>query len=171
MPVYLFTYHAYGSWLPDRPQGFVQRNQGIQPPNPALAGSYRSAMEYEPVKFSRRQKQRLIEKFLEVCTSEGYRGHGAACEFSHLHVLVSWREDLLRVRKIRGRLKNLLALSLSRQAGTTGRPWFSQGASSKRVFGQQHFEYLMNVYLPRHRGWQWFENRAWNKKSTACAEG
>ncbi|MEM1305417.1 MAG: hypothetical protein AAGG46_11005, partial [Planctomycetota bacterium] len=29
MPVYLFTYHTYGSWLPDRPQGYVQRDQGI----------------------------------------------------------------------------------------------------------------------------------------------
>ena len=31
MPVYLFTFHAYGSWLPDNPRGYVRRKEGIQP--------------------------------------------------------------------------------------------------------------------------------------------
>jgi hypothetical protein len=34
MPVYLFTYHAYRSWMPDRPEGFVQEGRGIEAPNP-----------------------------------------------------------------------------------------------------------------------------------------
>ncbi|QDT75400.1 hypothetical protein I41_46100 [Lacipirellula limnantheis] len=29
MPCCLFTYHAYGSWTPDRKQGYVKRHQGI----------------------------------------------------------------------------------------------------------------------------------------------
>ena len=43
MPVYLFTYHAYQSWMPDRARGFVQKGRGIQPPNEALAAAYRQA--------------------------------------------------------------------------------------------------------------------------------
>ena len=41
MPVYLFTYHAYQSWMPDRGRGFVQKGRGIQPTNALLAHAYR----------------------------------------------------------------------------------------------------------------------------------
>src|SRR4051794_35604479 len=29
MPCYLFTYHAYGSWMPDHKRGYVHRGQGV----------------------------------------------------------------------------------------------------------------------------------------------
>ena len=37
MPCYLFTFHAYGTWMPDREEGFVRREQGILPPDEELA--------------------------------------------------------------------------------------------------------------------------------------
>ncbi len=161
MPVYLFTYHAYGSWLPDRPQGFVQRGQGIQPTNTKLASAYREAMTHPPVEFNHDMLQCLIEKLIAVCMGDGYRLHGTATESSHLHTLVSWQDVGTRWSKVCGRIKNLLSLSLSRRAGTTGRPWFVQGASRKRVHKPSHFDYLMQTYLPRHRGLQWYETVGW----------
>lgn len=38
MPVYLFTFHSHGSWLPDRTQGYTRRQQGILPADPYMAG-------------------------------------------------------------------------------------------------------------------------------------
>ncbi len=37
MPCYLFTFHAFGTWMPDREEGFVQRKKGILPPDEELA--------------------------------------------------------------------------------------------------------------------------------------
>ena len=36
MPCYLFTYHAYGSWLPDHAEGYVHWKEGQQPPDDNL---------------------------------------------------------------------------------------------------------------------------------------
>jgi hypothetical protein len=40
MPCYLFTYHAYGSWMPDRVEGYVRRGQGILPRDTQMASLY-----------------------------------------------------------------------------------------------------------------------------------
>ncbi|MEQ8838739.1 MAG: hypothetical protein RID07_18185, partial [Lacipirellulaceae bacterium] len=87
--------------------------------------------------------------------------HGVATDRTHLHAVVSWRNEHLTFRKVRGRIKNLLALDLSRAAGITGRPWFSREASRKQVSDEEHFNYLLRVYLPKHQGWQWYEDRGW----------
>ena len=65
MPCYLFTYHAYGSWMPDRPQGYVQRKQGILPPDAVLAQKYRTAMEQSEAKFTSDVQIALIDSLLE----------------------------------------------------------------------------------------------------------
>ena len=42
MPCYLFTYHGYGTWLPDRSRGYVRRKEGILPTDEApMAECYR----------------------------------------------------------------------------------------------------------------------------------
>ncbi len=59
-------------------------------------------------------------------------------------------------------MKNILSLELSMRAGTKGRPWFVQKASRKRVSNRDHFEYLMNTYIPKkHGGWRWTELLGW----------
>lgn len=60
MPVYLFTYHAYGTWWPDRPQGFVQEGKGIQPTNSNLAVAYRKAAKHPIVSFECKHQKQLI---------------------------------------------------------------------------------------------------------------
>jgi hypothetical protein len=39
MPCYLFTWHAYATWLPDRKQGYVEKGRGILPPDKAAAAN------------------------------------------------------------------------------------------------------------------------------------
>jgi hypothetical protein len=62
---------------------------------------------------------------------------------------------------VRGRIKNLLSLDLSRHAGIMGRPWFAEEASRKRVRDLGHLDYLPGEYLPKHGGVQWYEDRGW----------
>ena len=161
MPVYLFTYHAYLSWLPDRPRGFVQKGKGIQPQNEPLADAYRAAAAHEAVLFDAATQCRLIRKTLAVCQGDKFRLHGASTEPTHLHLVVSWRDESQVFAKVRGRIKNLLSLDLSRRAGVTGRPWFAGEASRKRVGDERHFRHLIDEYLPRHGGVQWYEGRGW----------
>jgi hypothetical protein len=161
MPVYLFTYHAYQSWLPDHHRGFVQKDRGIQSSNKRLADAYRRAAKAEAFTFLPRIQYHLIAKAKAVCVGDGYRLHGAATEPTHLHVLVSWQDIAIPFTKVRGRIRNLLSLDLSKRAGVAGRPWFSTGASRKQVQDNLHFRHLLDEYLPKHGGVQWYEGRGW----------
>jgi hypothetical protein len=161
MPVYLFTYHAYQSWLPDHRRGYVEKGAGIQPSNIQLANAYRAEAQHPPFLFDSLAQYYLILKAQAVCTEDGYRLHGAGSETTHLHFIVSWHDESLPYGKVRGRIKNLMSLDLSRRAGITGRPWFSVGASRKRVNDLRHLRYLLDKYLPNHRGVGWNEDRGW----------
>jgi REP element-mobilizing transposase RayT len=157
MPVYLFTYHAYRSWMPDRPEGFVREGQGIQTPDPRLAKSYAEAAGHPPFRFAPDTQQLLIATAIEVCQRRKWRLHAVATEPTHLHLLLSWRGQA-RWQDVRGRIRNILSLELSKRQGIKGRPWFSQGASRKRVRNREHFDYLVRRYLPTHSGIKWFED-------------
>jgi hypothetical protein len=161
MPVYLFTYHAYQSWLPDHRRGYVKKGAGIQAPSTHLADAYRAEAKYPPFLFDSLTQYYLILKAQSVCIDDEYRLHGAGSESTHLHMVVSWRDDLLPYSKVRGRIKNLMSLDMSRRAGITGRPWFSVGGSRKRVNDLNHLRYLLDKYLPNHRGVGWYEDRGW----------
>jgi len=160
MPVYLFTYHAYGTWWPDRPQGFVQEGKGIQPANSKLAESYRKGAKHPPVSFNSKQQRELIEKLHHIADTDGFLIYAASADTTHVHGLVGWDDDR-GYAQLRGRIKNLLSLHLSRLAGTTGRPRFVKESSRKRVKENEHFEYLLSTYIPKHIGWQWYQRRGW----------
>ena len=160
MPVYLFTYHAYRSWMPDRPEGFVQEGQGVEAPNPRLAESYTEAAGHLPFQFEPATQRFLIVSAIDVCRHRDWRLHGGATEPTHLHLLLSWR-DHARWQDLRGKIRNILSLELSKREGVKGRPWFSKGASRKKVRNREHFDYLMREYLPKHNGVKWFEDRGW----------
>ena len=86
--------------------------------------------------------------------------YAATVDPTHVHALVGW-DDERGYTKVRGRVKNLLSLHLSRLAGITGRTWFVKESSRKRVKDEAHFEYLLNTYLPKHLGWQWYQRRGY----------
>ena len=161
VPVYFFTYHAYRSWMPDHKRGFVKEGEGYLPPNPKLAKAYRDVAKFPPVEFDHDTEKLLIEVAQDVCGRRDWHFHGGATEPSHFHALVSWRGNH-RWQDVRGKIRNILSLELSKRAGTTGRPWFVQKASRKRVRDRDHFDYLMKTYiLKKHRGWRWTEIVRW----------
>ena len=69
--------------------------------------------------------------------------------------------DNARWEDVRGKLKNIMSLELSKHDDTFGRPCFVDGSSRKQVEKNKHFEYLMETYLPDHGGWRWSERRGW----------
>ena len=66
MPVYLFTFHAYRSWMPDRPQGYVRHEAGLLPPDPQAARRYARQAKHVEVQFNERQRWRLVDSAGEV---------------------------------------------------------------------------------------------------------
>lgn len=157
MPVYLFTFHAYRSWNADNPRGFVQRDKGILPPNQALARAYDKAAGAPPTLFGEAAQRALLWIGYDVCLRHSWRLHYAATEPTHVHYLVSWRDELAW-QEISRRLKNVASLVLGQKRDAPGRRWFSRGASRKRISDRQHLDHLVSAYLPKHGGLSWQED-------------
>jgi REP element-mobilizing transposase RayT len=154
MPCYLFTYHGHGTWLPDHSRGYVRRKVGVLAMDVEMGQRYRENLAGEAVYFDAKLQSRLVEGVLYACGCINVRCHAIATDSSHIHLLLSWKHE-------RPPLSVSLAIktSLTRRLNEKydQRTWFSKGGSRKRVTDQDHFDYLMNVYLPRHRGAAWFE--------------
>ncbi len=159
MAVYLFTYHAYRSWSPANPRGYVKRTQGILPRDAKMAQRYDEAAKHPAVRFDRSMQQVMCEELQALCAQQSWRLHYACITATHVHVLVSW-ETFIEFGKVRLRLKQRLGRALSVACDQTG-PWFVQGSSRKQVRDHQHFDYLRQRYLPRktHRGVHYCEQR------------
>ena len=155
MPVYHFTLHAYRTWSPSHPRGFVQRKRGIQPTNLALAREYDRVARDAPVLFNDHLQNVLICGLIDICSQRGWRLHQVATDPTHLHFVVSWR-GFMRWEQVRAKVKNLLSLLLGRFTGET-RHWFVRHGSRKRVKDPSHLKHLLDRYLPDHRGRQWKE--------------
>ena len=156
MPSYLFTYHAYSSWMPDRERGYVQRGKGVLPADREKARQYRAAARQPEARFDSNVQQLVISELQTAWIHQRCRGHFIATDSTHVHVLVSWRDERLS-RRIRSGLKSSLTRRLNRDVRR--QVWFSDGASRKRVRDRFHFRYLVNEYLPSHPGWKWREGR------------
>ena len=92
MPCYLFTWHAYGTWMPDRPQGYV-RDKQILPTDKQAAASYRSRQVEETSHFDPDTQILLIEELKVTSEHRRFRLHAVATEPTHVHVLVSWHDE------------------------------------------------------------------------------
>lgn len=171
MPWYLFTFHAYRSWMPDRPQGYVRRGQGPLPPNDERARQYERNAAQPSILFDEEVQGILIAAARDAAAHQDFRLHCIATESTHAHVLMSWRNDRTWSR-MRAGLKQSLTRTLNRTLGPRAglpaamegkeaerRKWFSGGASRKRVRVRDHFDYLINEYLPSHRGAFWRESQ------------
>jgi REP element-mobilizing transposase RayT len=140
--------------MPDRRAGFVRRGKGILAPNEVLADEYRDRAAQEAVLFDSRVELLLIEESRVAFEKQRCRGHFVATEPTHVHILVSWPDERAWQRMSVG-LKQSLTRRLNHNAGP--RQWFVEGSSRKRVMDREHFDYLVNKYLPRHGGWKWCE--------------
>jgi len=155
MPCYLFTYHAYRSWMPDRKQGFVRRGKGVVPPDEELSRQYRDDAKQEQAGFDSQLQLLAIDELQVAFAYQQCRGHCIATDATHIHVLVSWRGDR-PWKRIRSGLKSSLTRRFNRELQR--RKWFVDSASRKRVKDRSHFDYLVDQYLPSHRGWKWRED-------------
>jgi hypothetical protein len=93
MSCYLFTWHTYGSWLPDRPQGYVHWERGLSSPNVALAACYKEQQKESTVYLSLQQQELIIEEILIAAKRQNIRLHEVASESFHVHVLASWKDE------------------------------------------------------------------------------
>lgn len=157
MPVYLLTFHAHGTWMPDKPKGYVRRGKGIQPTDPAMAMHYRARQQHPIISFDRSIQQALIAITQQACECQLLRLHGIATDTSHIHILISWSDRSKPIARIRQNLKQSLTRQLNERIRRA--QWFSRGGSQKRVSDREHYDYLMNTYLPSHRGLGWFEGQ------------
>jgi REP element-mobilizing transposase RayT len=156
MPCYLFTFHAYRSWMPDRQRGYVRRHQGILPRDGKMADQYARNAKHIAISFASDQQLAVIEILERGVAHIQCRLHFVATDSTHIHALVSWSGERTW-EKNRTSLKRALTLSLKERFGD--RPWLCEGASRKQVRDRKHFEYLVVQYLPSHRGWKWCEGR------------
>src|SRR5438270_512858 len=91
MPVYLLTAHAYRSWREDRPQGYVQRDEGLQEPNEALANWRADHANHDPAKFDDASQRALLEIGKLIAVERAVRLHAQTTTISHVHELISYR--------------------------------------------------------------------------------
>ena len=150
MPVFLITPHAYRSWNADNPRGYVRLNQGILPPDPEQAKRYNRRTKHERVRFDQSLHELLIEGCRDLCNCRGWRLHQIVVVSSHLHALISWTDKSLCSENVRDTIKRILGWMLATHSQQPGRKWFARKGSRKPVHGREHFEHLMNCYLPDH---------------------
>jgi REP element-mobilizing transposase RayT len=154
------------TWMPDHPRGYTKRRKGYQSPNPKAAKVYRNnADDGEACLFDDGLMRAMIDEAQIASKHQRLRLHSGTTEKTHLHYLVSWT-DARNWMSIRNGLKMSLSLRLKRegeQSSNTPRNLtqikLSGGGSRKRVSDQDHFDYLMQTYLPSHSGLKWFEDR------------
>ena len=156
MPVYHFTWHAHGTWRPDNGRGYVERGEGILPPDPQEAERRDRNQKNDRVEFDAPMQGVLIAGAYDCCVRRGWRLHAGGTDPTHVHLLTSWRE-YVEWSAVRDRLKNLLSLFLGRLKQRPGGNWFVDNGSRKRVTRREHFDYLVNSYFPDHRGLFWKE--------------
>jgi REP element-mobilizing transposase RayT len=156
MPCYLFTYHAYGTWLPGRKQGYVKRGRGILPTNAHMHRLYAAALKEDVVKLQETHQLQVINSLLESQAPQHFDVHYAATDATHVHGIVAWRDDR-NALKLRGLIKSSLTRSFN--GAFHRRTWFAEGASRKQIRDREHYDYLVNVYLPKHNGWKWSQGR------------
>jgi len=156
MPVYHFTYHAFGTWLPDHGRGYTRRGAQVLPPDHEMADRYRANMSQPPVRFTSEVQRVMIAELQTACEAQGYTLHSVGTDDTHLHVVVAW--DCSRHwKRVRAGIQSSLSRRLNAMYGK--RKWFVARPSRKRVRDRAHLDYLVAEYHPAHRGWKWNRQR------------
>jgi len=161
MPCYHFTFHGYGTWMPDEDDGYVKRNVGKLPQDCVEASRYRARMTDDEVEFGDEHQQALIGEIHIAAHHQNFRTHYIATEPSHIHSLVSWTDDLRTFEKLRASIRQSLSRRLSREFRK--RRWLSEGGSRRRVSNEDYCNFLVCTYLPGHSGWKWSPERGLHK--------
>lgn len=165
MPCYFFTFHAYGTWLPDRKRGFIRHDgEGVHKQDIALGQTYKQQMKQDIVYFDHKAQQCMIQALLDAADIIDIRLHGIGTDTTHLHILTSWYGQRTW-EQLRYKLKRVLTYRL---AELHQQQWFVRAGSRKRVKDHEHFNYLMHEYIPKHQGHKWFETCAYKTNKTSA---
>ena len=152
MPCYFFTYHAFGSWMPDRRRGYTKRDNTILPPDPEMAERYRENMKGSRVTFTREIQKIIVEEILIAAGFQRFIPRGIGTDETHIHALVAWT-DGRTWNQVRNGIRSSITRRLNKEFGR--RKWFVESASRKRVRNRKHYDYLIITYIPDHPGWKW----------------
>ena len=109
-------------------------------------------MNESRVSFDPGTQKAMIEEVLVAARFQRFKAEAIGTDASHLHVLESWRDERVW-EKMRNSLRTSLTRKLNELFGR--RNWFSESASRKRVRDRDHYDHLVNTYLPDHPGWKW----------------
>jgi len=156
MPVYLFTYHAYGSWMPDHKRGYTRKEEGVLPADQEMASNYRSNQGQSSVVFDTQLQQALIEEVQVAASFQRFVTYMIATDPSHLHVLCGWNDER-QWDKLRNGIRESITRMLNRSVKR--RKWLTENASRKQVLDETHFNHLRENYLSDHRGLKWRPDR------------
>lgn len=152
MPVYHFNLHAYGTWLPDRNEGYDPHGQGHHPPDSIAAKRYRVRMHNPATTLSHAVQQHALQILIESQKFQCFELYAFAAESTHLHALVGWRDDRDPF-KVRSQVKSSLTRALNKAFGK--RQWFVAKAGHTVVKDEEHLCHLLDNYLPKHQGLFW----------------
>ena len=162
MPTFLFTFHAYRSWMPDHPRGYTKRGVGYLAPDPTMQRAYERCATYLPTIFDHSLQRELVRHVLTIPNHIAVDIFAVATETSHIHILCGWSIDR-SWESIRDSIKRSISIKL-KQLATAEKPLFlSAGASRKQVLNQEHFDHLIHQYLPNHSGSAWYKHRGFVK--------
>jgi hypothetical protein len=166
MAVYLGTSPAYRSWEEDHPKGYIQRDEGLEPPSKRLRQWREDHAKHPAVIFSVEHQRMLHEIVVMIANERAVRLHATATVVTHIHKLFSFRSPACTCGASRfcaarcagrkfaerfiTRAKQKMGQRLAQMENTSGRPWFSRGWDLTPVRNREHFHYLMETYLPDH---------------------
>ncbi len=167
MPVYLATSHAYRSWSEANPRGYVQRDEGLQPPSEKLARWRAEHAMNDPAKFAKDLQSILHDVVVQIAAEKEVLLYATATTASHIHKLFGFKSPTCtcgadaeecwpscparkHAERIITRMKQKMGQQLALHANTKNRKWFSRGWDLTPVKVPRHFNYLLGTYLPDH---------------------
>ncbi|MEM9111274.1 MAG: hypothetical protein AAGC72_14745 [Planctomycetota bacterium] len=155
MPCYHYTFHAYGTWMPDKKQGYVKRKQGVLKRDEDMAMNYRANQKHKTVYFDIKHQKEILEALRIAGEHLDAVIHCIAVEPTHLHTVISWKHER-SWDSIQRSIKTTITRRLNKVFGK--RTWLVKDGSHKRVNDHDHFCFLIHEYLSSHRGQYWLRD-------------
>ena len=148
----LFTFHAYGTWMPDRPQGYYQNKSGLKAKDQEQATRYRARQRETRAVFDDHCQTVMLCSLKTSAPLQFWKLIAIAFDSEHLHLLAGWADDR-GADRIQQRIKWALTRDLNEEVAT--RRWFTRNGHHREVRDRAHLDHLRDVYLPSHRGLCW----------------
>ena len=148
----LFTFHAYGTWMPDRPQGYFKNRDGLREADEEEARRYRARQREAPAYFDTAAQDAMLSALRQSAETHDWTLVAFGTDDCHLHLIGGWGGDRTP-DVLQAKIKTTLTYHLRDRVGV--RRWFVRDGHNRRVRDRAHLDYLRDEYLPSHRGLCW----------------